>query len=235
MERLVEPELLDQLPSSDPRAIHSRRDLRRINSWMGNFRLIERELVSLSTPPKTILEVGAGDGSLMAKLAGRFGPVWGKDVAIYLLDMHPSISEGTRDFIQSYGWRMEVLQVDLRDWLKAPGPKEADVLLANLFLHHFSFEELRLFFGAFSKITRMFLASDPRRWKLSLLAVRLLWLIGCNSVTRYDARVSIRGGFKGKELSALWPTESGFRLEESDPGWASHLFMAHKGSSSGGF
>ena len=36
MRRIVEPELLDGLPREDPRAIRSRRDLRRVNVLMRN-------------------------------------------------------------------------------------------------------------------------------------------------------------------------------------------------------
>ena len=36
MKRVVEPELLDQLPPEDPGAMGSRRDLQRLNAWMAN-------------------------------------------------------------------------------------------------------------------------------------------------------------------------------------------------------
>src|SRR3954471_6722220 len=146
MERVVEPELLDQLPATDPRAIHSRRDLRRINFWMGNFCLIEQSLARLRARPRTILEIGAGDGTLMVKIAEKFAPVWKKDIVVYFLDMRPSVSGETRHSIESHGWKTEVLQVNLRDWVQRPNPEQADLILANLFLHHFSFEELKVFF-----------------------------------------------------------------------------------------
>jgi hypothetical protein len=61
-----------------------------------------------------------------------------------------------------------------------------------------------------------------------VLTTRLLWGIGCNSVTRHDARVSVRAGFRDQELSALWPAQSGFELAEFSGGYASHLFVAVK-------
>src|ERR1700737_979923 len=36
MMRAIERELLDELPADDLRAIHSRRDLQRVNAWMGH-------------------------------------------------------------------------------------------------------------------------------------------------------------------------------------------------------
>jgi hypothetical protein len=56
----------------------------------------------------------------------------------------------------------------------------------------------------------------------------LLRVIGCNSVTRHDAHVSMIAGFQGKELTMLWPANSGFQIDENEAGFASHLFMAYR-------
>ena len=40
MKRIVQPELLDALPPDDPRAVRSRRDLRRVNAWMRNHTIM---------------------------------------------------------------------------------------------------------------------------------------------------------------------------------------------------
>jgi hypothetical protein len=37
MKREIERELLDELPADDPRAIRSRRDLRRVHRWMSDL------------------------------------------------------------------------------------------------------------------------------------------------------------------------------------------------------
>ena len=64
MNRIVQPELLDQLAADDPRAVRSRADLRRINAWMGNARFAARALTEIfpRSPPQQIVEIGAGDG-----------------------------------------------------------------------------------------------------------------------------------------------------------------------------
>ena len=221
--RLVEPELLDTLPPSDPRAIRSRRDLRLINTFMGNARHLGRAVASLNPPPQTIVELGAGDGTLMLKLARGFtGPV-----ELFLLDMQPVISSETLAKFASIGWTVHIISTRLQDWIKAPEPPHSDLILANLFLHHFSSAELSGLFVAVSQSAKAFVSCDPRRWLPSLWTTRLLWLIGCNNVTRYDAGVSVRAGFREQELSALWPASSGFTLQETPAGFASHLFLAH--------
>ena len=68
--RRVEAETLDHLREDDPRAIRSRRDLRRINRIMGNVSIVDSLLnASLARPPSHIAELGAGDGSLLLRLA----------------------------------------------------------------------------------------------------------------------------------------------------------------------
>ena len=53
--RRLEPELLDQLPADDPRAMRSRRDLKRINAWMNNASRMAGALLKHagSEPPRT--------------------------------------------------------------------------------------------------------------------------------------------------------------------------------------
>jgi hypothetical protein len=60
------------------------------------------------------------------------------------------------------------------------------------------------------------------------MSVPLLRLLGCNDVTLHDARISIIAGFCGKELTRLWPADSGFQFEEREEGFASHVFAAYR-------
>src|SRR5437867_1950832 len=78
MDRRVEPEFLDELPASDPRAIRSRRDLRCLNAWMGNTQIMARALRSgfPHEPPQRLVELGAGDATFLLRVAQRLGPHW---------------------------------------------------------------------------------------------------------------------------------------------------------------
>jgi hypothetical protein len=63
-----------------------------------------------------------------------------------------------------------------------------------------------------------------------LLGSYLIGLIGANAVTREDAVLSVRAGFAGNELSALWPVEhGGWNLREYAAGLFSHCFLATRG------
>jgi hypothetical protein len=101
-------------------------------------------------------------------------------------------------------------------------------MVANLFLHHFSDPQLTTLFLEASKHAEVFIGIEPRRWGWSLFFGRFVWMIGCNGVTQHDAIVSIRAGFDGQELSALWPKNGSWVLEERAENLASHLFVARR-------
>src|SRR4051812_16967757 len=93
--RVLAPELLDTLPASDPDAMRSRRDLRRINAMMMNSALIARELgkACAERPPRVIAEIGSGDGHLMLQVAHRL-PQW-STLDMLLLDRQALVSADT--------------------------------------------------------------------------------------------------------------------------------------------
>jgi hypothetical protein len=52
----------------------------------------------------------------------------------------------------------------------------------------------------------------------------LLRAIGANDVTLHDAAASVRAGFKGAELSRLWPTGYTDQIDERGIGPFTHVF-----------
>jgi hypothetical protein len=224
MNRQLQPELLDELPPADPRAIHSRRDLRRINAIMGNARYLEKFLVGIDgrrfiSKKITLLEIGAGDGNISLHLA-RALACQGISGALLLLDRQRVCDPS----IQIPGWSSEVIEADIFDWIKtAP---QIDITIANLFLHHFTDGQLRSLFSSLSQITNVFAACEPRRNKLASFVARNVWMIGCNPVTCHDAEISVRAGFREKELSALWPSDDRWNLTERRAGLFTHFFAA---------
>ena len=215
--RILEPEWLDELPPQDPRAVRSRADLRRVNWLMGNARIIARVLSTHSI--NRIADLGSGDGHLMLRIAQRLRR---PGVELSLVDRAPVVSEETLAEFAKIGWRVRVVARDALAFLRE---EPIDVVVANLFLHHLSPEALRELFAIVSRRAQMLAACEPRRSQLALLGCRLMWFIGANDVTRHDAVVSVRAGFAGRELSALWPTS--WKLEERSAPPFSHLFVAH--------
>lgn len=73
--------------------------------------------------------------------------------------------------------------------------------MANLILHHFRDEQLRVLGSRISSKTRLILAAEPARQRIHTWLGRFFcWLAELNHITAYDMQVSIRAGFRGDEL-----------------------------------
>jgi hypothetical protein len=229
MPRQVEPELLDELSPADPRAQRSRGDLRRIHHLLGTLGFLESTLAEATrdAPPTRVLELGAGDGSLMLRLARRRAHAW-PEVELTLLDRFELVDARTRDGFRELGWTLQVVAIDVFDWLRAPKAEHWDIACANLFLHHFSEPELRALFAGIAARTPLFVACEPRRAALALAGSHCLGLLGAGAVTRQDAVASVRAGFRDFELSASWPREDGWQLREARTGLFSQGFVAQR-------
>jgi hypothetical protein len=229
--RRVVAELLDELPPDDPRALRSRRDLRLVNGIMGHAGLLTHALDAVATrSPLRLVELGAGDGTLLLRLARRRARRWPKAV-VTLLDAQPTVTPATLAALRAVGWTVEVIAADVLEWFEhVPADREA-VVLANLFVHHFEGERLAQLLAGIATHAGAFVCCEPRRARLALLGSHLLWAIGCNDVTRHDAVVSVHAGFRERELTAAWQgaAGSGWHLDETPAGAFSHLFVARRG------
>jgi hypothetical protein len=227
MKRIVQPEMLDTFSPADPRALRSRRDLRRVNACMGNDAIMAKALKEFfPAAPKALVEFGAGDGNFLLHVAQKLN--W-KPVRATLLDRQKNVSAETLAAFSKHGWRAEAVVADVFDWPAS----SAAVVVANLFLHHFEEERLKALLRIICRRAKSFVAVEPRRAPLPLFFSRMLWAMGCNDVTRHDATVSVRAGFAGGEISARWPDRKNWRLTERRAGVFSHLFTAQKISGNG--
>jgi hypothetical protein len=225
--RRVEPEWLDTLPADNPRAVRSRRDLRRVNAVMLQTGLMTRALMAhwRGAPLRTILDLGSGDGTFMLGVARRVAPRW-PDVAVTLLDRQNIVSAKTAADFEALRWKARPVAADMFEFLAQAAP--VDIVTANLVLHHFDAPRLGQLLARAAQRSRLVIACEPRRGRFGLLGSRMLWAIGCNDVTRHDATISVRAGFNGKELSELWPGHEPWTLREGAAGLFTHRFVAER-------
>lgn len=219
-QRCIRPEILDQLPVHDPDAIRSRRDLRWINLFMSNHRWLARQIAERVPAGATVLELGAGDGTLLRHLMKR-GIV--QPHQWHALDLLPKPLDWPAE---AYWWQQDVFA--------APLP-EVQVIIANLFLHHFQPEALQRLSEAVPKTTQWLFFNEPERriyhvWQGWLLH----FLIRLNRVTRHDMRVSIEAGFRDSELvSALGIThQPEWQWQQSRTVFGAHRVAAQRLSGS---
>ena len=230
---MLEPETLDHLAPDDPVAQRSRRDLRRVNAFMGARGILERALTcalgDTGARPLRVLELGCGDGRLMLGVAQHRGTRW-PSVQLDLLDRQPIVEAATIAAYATAGWQARPVVADVLDWAVAgDGGEHWDLVVANLFLHHFDGEALRRVLGGCVSRADALVACEPRRSRFALAASHLIVFLGANAVTRRDGVLSVRAGFVGAELSEAWPGEQGaWRLDEYDDGLFTHCLCASR-------
>jgi hypothetical protein len=196
--RIVTPEILDTLDAGHPEARRSRRDLRRLEWFLGGSRWIARAaLEHRRDAGRGIVELGAGGGELCGKLAASMPecPVTGLDYAGRPSGLNSAVQWRSGDFFQTL-----------------PG-SGGGLAAGNLILHHLSDEALRLL-GAMLAGFRALLFSEPLRasWPLGLSRLAHPFV---GKVTRHDMPASIRAGFRPGELAGLLGLEqSSWRVEE---------------------
>ncbi len=245
--RTVLPEVLDGLAADDHDAQRSRCDLQRVHRAMGTRATLLRALRALplaharsaSAEPVRVLELGAGDGSLMLGVAQSLQGEW-PPVAVTLLDRLPLLTAATAAQYALAGWTATAQVEDALDWAhRATAERKTaqtaprfDLVVANLFLHHFKGTDLALLLKAVAASSRHFVACEPRRAWLAWAGSHLVGALGANAVTREDAVLSVHAGFRGRELQESWPASSGFHLSETGAGLFSHCFVASRSAGS---
>ena len=160
--RCIEPELLDELPPDDPHAVRSRQDLVRVNAWMGHSRIMAQVLCPAGHSPiaRRVLDLGAGDGRFLLRVARRLPPDWRGTTAV-LLDRQHIVTRETCQGFARRGWHLELVKADVVDWLRQPAARGCDTVLANLFLHHFPDTQLARLVAEVAEHTRLFIALEP--------------------------------------------------------------------------
>ena len=237
--RIVTPEMLDHLAPSDPAARRSREDLVRLHKVMATGSILVQAwgelLHNCRSDPLRILELGAGDGTLLLGLARALATST-VPVQLTLLDRQDIVSQATLAGYAELGWQIQVQVVDVLDWAPVHADsarKQAkprwDLITTTLFLHHFESVELESLLTKVAASCDRFFACEPKRAWLALAGSYLVGAIGANAVTRQDAVLSVRAGFRAEEISAHWPPDrQQWQLREYAAGLFSHCFSAQR-------
>lgn len=238
--RIVNEETLDHLPPADPEARRSRRDLMRVHRAMGTRSIVSQGWWSLLSPQRTasplkILELGAGDGTLLLGVARAIGPRC-PPVQLTLLDRQDIVAPSTLAAYAELGWSVRVRVADVLTWAALPDEESPgrpaqrwDLITTTLFLHHFEGGQLDHVLTAVASRSDRFFACEPKRSWLPLVGSHLVGAIGANAVTRGDAVSSVHAGFRGNEITATWPSAStAWQTREFAAGLFSHCFSARR-------
>jgi hypothetical protein len=224
--RSVTQERLDHLAADDPLAIRSRRDLQRVHRAMGSLSILRHAVARLALPntPRRILELGAGDGTLLLRFARAQRPRW-HGVELRLLDRQDLLTDTVRDAFARLDWRVTVACTDALEWARSAPEQPYDLCVTTLFLHHFESADLGQLLTGVAAKCNTFVACEPRRSQVARIGSRLIGLLGTNEITREDGIKSVAAGFNDSELTAVWPDRR-WRLQEYAAGPFTHCFVA---------
>jgi hypothetical protein len=165
----------------------------------------------------------------MLRIARKLSRSW-PAAELTLLDRQELLDADSSAAFERAGWSVHFVRMDVLDWAAARMPPAAprwDIILANLFLHHFAEQQLRTLLASAAARCDVFVACEPRRAQVPLLASHLVGALGAGRVARQDAVLSVHAGFCDAELSAAWPGARGeWQLEERAAGLFSHFFRA---------
>jgi SAM-dependent methyltransferase len=201
MLRVPSQEWLDEDLGTPEEIQQSFDDLWRINRWLGGvsgcLHLLDRYFARGGSRKTRILEVGAGDSRLAAHLQAELERR-NRDVEFVALDRRLShLRNGNRPSRR--------LSRVVADVLHLPFPKESfDVVISNLFLHHFSeHETVELLHRLAGIASQAVLVNDLERHPLPYFFIRLGWPFARSRITRHDGAASVRQAFTKDELATL--------------------------------
>jgi SAM-dependent methyltransferase len=186
--RSEEPEALD-LGVEAGEARKSLADLRLVNRFLGNRRALLRMVRLHLGDSGRVLDVGAASADLLAELV----PAEGGPVRGYACDWK-------RLHLLEAPARLHRVVADARALPFSSGA--CDVVMANLFLHHFTAAELPGLLGSlYAPARRALVVSDLRRaWVPYLFGHLAFPLLFRSRVSVGDGLVSLRRGFHEEEL-----------------------------------
>ena len=201
--RQIKSEILDDLDAKDPQARRSRQDLRRINLFMGNMRWIREEIQQLTNQTDTklnIIEIGSGDGHFLESLKHI------KGLNLKGVDLQPKP--------KSISSEIEWIQEDVLEISDLPqNNSDPTAVICNLILHHFTDDQLSKLGKLISKANHIIINEPSRRLIPLLMGYLAFPLLG--KVTRHDMIVSIRAGFRDRELFKFFPSKNCLMIKET--------------------
>ncbi len=201
MRRTTSTELLDDDQGTPEEINGSLDDLWRINRWLGGvsstLRLLERFFARTGAHAVRILDVGAGD----ARLAGRLrSELQRRNIPAEFFVLDRNLTHLAKGRPSALG-----LVPVVADVLALPFPPESfEVVMCNLFFHHFSGERALDLLRRLAEVARdAVLVNDLERHPLPYIFIRCALPFARSRITRHDGPASVRQAYTRDELGAL--------------------------------
>lgn len=200
--RDLQPELMDNPQISTKEHERALDGLARLNRFSIIDRTVWRVIKTYSdTEPLRILDIAAGSGDLLIKLAKR-AKQSGTEVKFTACDISGFAVRLTKERAESAGLDIRTIQTDIT---KEPIEETYDIVMCHLFLHHLDESEIiTLLTKMRNSATKAVIITDLMRTKtgyaLAYFGSRLLTR---SHVVHVDALHSVRAALTPEELHAL--------------------------------
>jgi SAM-dependent methyltransferase len=182
--RSTEIEMMEDpaLPDATLRQVH--RDLLRTHLWLGHVAAVERAIRRDPLPVRTVLDIGCGDGAILAELRRRL------DVDVVGVDLRRPTS-GASD--------VPILEADA---VRDPLPP-TDVAISICVAHHLSDEQLVGMIRNVGRSSRRLIVLDLVRHPLPAMLFRVFVAPWVHPINASDGVRSIRRAYTPGELGRL--------------------------------
>jgi ubiquinone/menaquinone biosynthesis C-methylase UbiE len=224
MQRQISHEWLDDDRGTPEEIVQSLDDLWRINRWLGGvssgLRLFENYFARFGRHAIQALDVGAGDARLSACLKEK--------LRRRKLQVEFTVLERRITHLNQARTREAGLRAVVGDVFAPPFAEGAfDVVMCNLFFHHFSGgSAVRLLKSLMRLARESVLISDLERSAVAHTFIRGAWPFARSPITRHDGPASVRqaytrpeaqtlveeAGFRNYEIVQMWPYRMGLIL-----------------------
>lgn len=200
--RSNEQELMDDFTMQGELLRDTLDKLGNINKWLGGNRITLNGVAKLlkekdKSKTYTIVDLGCGHGDTLRMLA-----LWGRRHNFNLKLIGIDANTDTIAYAEELSVEFPELHFLVSDVFSEDFEKlDGDIMLSTLFLHHFKDEEIVKLLHMFSKNAKLgIVVNDLQRSKLAYLLFRGLALFIANRMVKQDGLISIKRGFKKKEL-----------------------------------
>lgn len=215
-------EIMDDLSYHDEVIFQTLRELDFINQWLGGnavtLEALKKVLVRCPRDKSlSIADLGCGSGEML-RLISKLGTSEKRGLELVGIDANEHIVNYARNHSVAFSnLSFDALNIFSEEFQRS----KSDIVLATLFLHHFSDEELVSVFSFLKKQTRVaIIVNDIHRHPLAYYSIKwLTWFFSKSSMVKFDAPLSVLRAFTRKELLSILE-KSGIKNFELKWKWA---------------
>ena len=203
--RSQQKEILDDFNLKGHDLSRNLRELQKVNTLLGGYNIVKEGVIKICQKchikqPMHIVDVGCGGGDTLRMLA-RWGKAQKLNLRLSGIDANENAIAFARQASKAFP------QIDFRH-LNIFSPEfrtmEYDIVMFNLFIHHFEEEKIIAFLKVCKEKKATILINDLHRSVIAYYLFRLASkMFNFSRISRHDGLLSIRKGFSKKDWKQL--------------------------------